>query len=121
MTLKDIINNEEKLLKIDEKYKHSLSFNEVVRLRRYMKIVGDITNVYFDLIDSYHNSIKFDGTTSEVVNDLYEYNDTLQNNEVDSDLINMNEIIGFINIIAEKYNITFFVDNNKEENIISEN
>lgn len=117
MTLKEIINNEEKLLKIDDRYKHVLTFNEVVRLKRYMKKVGDITNVYFELIEGYHNNIKMDGTTSEIVSDMYNYNDTLQSSEVDSDLINMNEVIGFINIISEKYNISFSDEN--DENIES--
>ena len=111
MSLKEIIEYEEKLLIIDNKYKHNLTFNEVVRLKRYMKKVGDITNIYFDLINSYHKEIAYPTSgsvaTSDIVNDMYDYNDMLQNSEVDSDLINMNEIIGFINIIAEKYSIEF--------------
>lgn len=117
MTLKEIINYEEKLLKIDDKYKYSLTFNEAVRLKRYMKKVGDITNVYFELIEDYHKSLRIEGATSDIVNDMYSYNDTLQASEVDSDLINMNEVIGFINIISEKYNITF--SDETDENIES--
>ena len=114
---KEIINYEEKLLKIDDKYKYSLTFNEAVRLKRYMKKVGDITNVYFELIEDYHKSLRIEGATSDIVNDMYSYNDTLQASEVDSDLINMNEVIGFINIISEKYNITF--SDETDENIES--
>lgn len=121
MTLKEIISQEEKLLKIDDKYKHDLSFNEVVRLKRYMKSVGDITDIYFDLINSYHANIKEDKkpselTTNDIINDMYSYNDTLQQCEVETDLINMNEIIGFINIISEKYNIEFNSEIETSEN-----
>lgn len=121
MTLKEIITQEEKLLKIDDKHKHDLTFNEVVRLKKYMKYVGDITDIYFDLINSYHTNIKeekkpsCDITTTDIINDMYSYNDTLQQCEVEPDLINMNEIIGFINIISEKYNIEFNSENETSE------
>lgn len=109
MTLKEIITQEEKLLKIDDKHKHELTFNEVVRLKKYMKYVGDITNIYFELIHSYNTNVKpsSETTTNDIINEMYSYNDALQQCEVETDLINMNEIIGFINIISEKYNIEF--------------
>ena len=120
MTLKEIISQEEKLLKIDDKYKHKLTFNEVVRLKGYMEKVSKITNVYFELINSYHKDITYPTSgsvsTSDIVNDMYEYNDVLQKSEVDTDLINMTEIIGFINIISEKYSIVFNSENKTIEN-----
>jgi hypothetical protein len=121
MTLKEIINTEEKLLIIDERYKQKLSFNEVVRLKRYMANVGEITDTYFELIEGYHKTIVHDNksvsnTTSDIVNDMYEYNDSLQSSEVDVDLINMNEIIGFINILSEKYAIDFPSETMTNEN-----
>lgn len=115
MTLKEIIAQEERLLIIENAHKHELTLNEVVRLKRYMRIVSEVTDVYFDLINSYHCNIKeekpINETTSEIINEMYSYNDMLQQSEVDSDLINMNEIIGFINIISEKYNIVFCEEN----------
>lgn len=115
MTLKEIILIEEKLLKINDKHKYQLTFNEVVRLKRYMVKVGDITNIYFELINDYHkDKTNEDVTSSEKVNDLYKYNDSLQESDVDNDLMNMNEIVGFINIISEKYLIDF----NNENKII---
>jgi len=120
MTLKEIIQQEEKLLKIDDKYKHKLTFNEVVRLKGYMRKVGEITNIYFELINSYHKDIAYPTSgsvsTSDIVNDMYDYNDLLQQSEVDTDLINMTEIIGFINIISEKYSIVFNLENKTIEN-----
>lgn len=115
MKLKEIISQEEKLLKIDDKYKHMLTFNEVVRLKGYMEKVSKITNVYFELINSYHKDIAYPTSgsvsTSDIVSDMYEYNDMLQQSDVDTDLINMTEIIGFINIISEKYSIYFNSEN----------
>lgn len=120
MTLKEIIQQEEKLLKIDDKYKHKLTFNEVVRLKGYMRKVGEITNIYFELINSYHKDIAYPTSgsvsTSDIVNDMYDYNDLLQQSEVDTDLINMTEIIGFINIISEKYSIVFNLESKTIEN-----
>lgn len=112
MTLNEIIQTEEKLLILDEKYKTTLTFNEVVRLKRYMKNVADITDTYFELIECYHKTFPYDNrsvssTTSDKVNDMYSYNDTLLSSDVDVDLINVNEIIGFINILSEKYHIVF--------------
>lgn len=119
MTLKEIIGIEEKLLIIDDRYKHQLSFNEVVRLKNYMKIVGDITNIYFELINDYHKNATdktSENKTSDIVTEMYDYNDTLQNSEIDNDLINVNEIIGYINIICEKYSLVFNKENETIEN-----
>ena len=113
MTLNEIIKIEEKLLILNEKYKQELSFNEVVRLKFYMKNIAEITNVYFELIESYQKNTIVENsnknTTSSIVNDMYDYNDKLQQSEVDVDLINLNEIVGFIKIISQKYKIVFSI------------
>jgi hypothetical protein len=108
MKLNEIIENEEKLLILNDKYKHLLTFSEVIRLKRYMTEVGDITNLYFELVEEYHAHVPKEGKkTDELINKIYEYNDTLLGSDVESDLLNMNEIVGFINLIASKYSIVF--------------
>lgn len=94
MILKKLMNIEESLLKINEYCKNTLSFNEIVLLKRYMQEISEITNVYFELIDGYNN------------NDIEDYSKKILATTID-DIINHKEITSFLEKIKEKYLIDF--------------
>lgn len=57
MTVKELIEIEEKLLKFEDKEKFHLEFNDYLKLNKYLTEIGDITNLYFSLVKEYSDSL----------------------------------------------------------------
>lgn len=95
ITLKNIIDIEEKLLLLKTKNKFDLSFNDFLKLEDYINLIGNITNKYFYLTSEFYNeklkNSNLDNSTKK--NELTKYNDMLLNSEID---INIEEILTFI-------------------------
>ena len=101
MTLQELISIEEKLLKLEMFNIFSFHFNEIVVLKQYLKEIGEVTSLYFELVEEYGNTIKTehsDKSYEEKKQILQEYNDNLLKSEVYS-IENTQEILRFI----EKY------------------
>lgn len=95
ITLKNIIDIEEKLLLLKTKNKFDISFNDFLKLEDYINLIGNITNKYFYLTSEFYNeklkNSNLDNSTKK--NELTKYNDMLLNSEID---INIEEILTFI-------------------------
>ena len=95
ITLKNIIDIEEKLLLLKTKNKFDISFNDFLKLEDYINLLGNITNKYFYLTSEFYNeklkNSNLDNSTKK--NELTKYNDMLLNSEID---INIEEILTFI-------------------------
>lgn len=95
ITLKNIIDIEEKLLLLKTKNKFDISFNDFLKLEDYIKLIGNITNKYFYLTSEFYNeklkNSNLDNSTKK--NELTKYNNMLLNSEID---INIEEILTFI-------------------------
>lgn len=95
ITLKNIIDIEEKLLLLKTKNKFDISFNDFLKLEDYINLIGNITNKYFYLTSEFYNeklkNSNFDNSTKK--NELTKYNNMLLNSEID---INIEEILTFI-------------------------
>ena len=94
MKLKDIIKIEEELLKIDDNngvFNHDI--NVVVLTTNYIKIIGDITNIYFGMLEQYASQIETQNcdyqTKLKIVED---YNQKLLNTDINIELISNNFI-----------------------------
>lgn len=95
ITLKNIIDIEEKLLLLKTKNKFDISFNDFLKLEDYINLIGNITNKYFYLTSEFYNeklkNSNLDNSTKK--NELTKYNNMLLNSEID---INIEEILTFI-------------------------
>ena len=58
ITLKELIDIEEKLLQFEEKEKFHLSFDVYIKLQRHLEKIGWITDKYFSLVNEYKDSLK---------------------------------------------------------------
>lgn len=99
ITLGKVIEIEEKLLKIENKYIYSLEFSEVLNLKKYLSEIASITDIYFELLEG-------KGFDSE--DEAIKYNTNILNSEIDDDFINHKKINQFVNYICTKYNIIDF-------------
>ena len=85
MKLKELMTIEEKLLHIQMKYIFTMPFNDIVVLKQHLKDIGDITSIYFELIETYCEKVKTE--QSELPYDekkkiVQEYNDNILNSDV---------------------------------------
>lgn len=74
--------------------KFDLNFNNLLKLKKYEKQVGEITDLFFKSQVEYANKIiKYENYEKL----LTEYHDKLENSEIDFDLSEINDFINKIN------------------------
>lgn len=97
MTINDIIQIEKGLLQIQKDEKFKMDFNDILKVDKYIKKIGEITSLYFETLYEYSETIN-------KIDKLTEYKQKLDGEEVDSEVETViNEIKNFINILSEKY------------------
>ena len=84
------------LLEIEDKHKFKLSFNDMLKLREYIKLVGNITSFYFNIQSEF-----FDVTQD--IHELENFNKRISNEDINVDF-EFNDIVAFINNIGLKIN-----------------
>lgn len=57
ISLNELINVEEKLLKFEETDKFLINFNVYIKLEKYLEEIGYITNCYFSLLKEYEEKL----------------------------------------------------------------
>ena len=85
MKLKELMNIEERLLHIQMTHMFDMPFNDIVLLKNHLKEIGDITSIYFELVEEYCEKDKVeqsDLSYDEKKNIVQEYNDNILNSEV---------------------------------------
>lgn len=87
MKLKELINIEEKLLIFEEQYKFNLSVQDYIILNNCLNNIGEITSIYFKLIESYHNElVNAKSVETDIKILLKEYNDKLLCGDISCDV-----------------------------------
>lgn len=87
MKLIDVIKIEEKLLIFEEKYKHNIEFQDYINLSNCLNNIGNITSVYFSLIESYNDFInKTEIDMDKIKQMLSEYNNKLLNSSIQCEI-----------------------------------
>lgn len=84
------------LLEIDDKHKFKLSFNEMLKLRDYLKVIGDLTSFYFNIQSDFFKKV-------QDVKELEKFNERISKEEIEVDF-DFGKIISFINDIGKKIN-----------------
>ena len=84
------------LLEIDDKHKFKLSFNEMLKLRDYLKIIGELTNFYFNIQSDFFKK-------TQDVKELEKFNNRISKEEIEIDF-DFDKFVSFINEIATKIN-----------------
>lgn len=96
-TINELIKIEEILLKVESLYKFELTLNELIKITKYLKDIGFITDLYFSTQYQYSQTIcNYDIECNEK---LVEYKKFLSECELD---IDVSEYIDFINGIKNK-------------------
>lgn len=99
MKLTEIFDLEEKLLYFEDKNKYNIPFNDYLLLDKILTDIGNITNRYFQLINSYNTMLIDEKKTYDERRNLIEdYNKNALNDDIE---INLNEI----NKFKKKYSI----------------
>lgn len=94
MTLRELINIEEKLLQFENDNKFKVNFNDYIALINCLKNIDEITSNYFLLMEDYDIELqKLGMTLDEYKNTLKEYNDKLLNSNVECEVENGLNII----------------------------
>ncbi len=95
MKLKELINIEENLLIFEEQYKFNLSVQDYIILNNCLNNIGEITSIYFKLIESYHNELINEKSVEiDIKTLLKEYNDKLLCGDI---LCDVNDGLNIIN------------------------
>lgn len=95
MTVKNLMEAEKQLLMIENSdKKFDLNFNDLLKLKKYEKQVGEITDLFFKSQVEYANKV-IKHENYETL--LAEYHDKLENSEIDFDLSEINDFINKIN------------------------
>ena len=105
ITIGELMVIERFLLEIDVRFKFELSFSEALKLYNYLKDVGRITNLYFNLQNEHY--AKFNDLVA-----LQEYKNKIYADEIEFDTDEMKK---FIDDIYER------VDNPEFKNIVLKN
>jgi len=84
------------LLEIEDKHKFKLSFNEMLKLRDYLKVIGDITNFYFNIQSDFFKK-------TQDVKELEKFNERISKEEIDVDF-DFDKLVSFINEVVMKIN-----------------
>lgn len=95
MTVRNLMEVEKQLLMIENSdKKFDLNFNDLLKLKKYEKQVGEITDLFFKSQVEYANKIiKYENYEKL----LTEYHDKLENSEIDFDLSEINDFINKLN------------------------
>lgn len=83
-----LINNSDK--------KFELALNDLIKLKQYIKQVGDITDLFFKFQVEYANTVINNKDYEKL---LINYHNKLENDEIDFDLSEINNFINKINSI----------------------
>lgn len=95
ITVKNLMEVEKQLLTIENSdKKFELDLNGLLKLKKYEKQVGEITDLFFKSQVEYANKIIKDENYEKL---LTEYHDKLENSEIDFDLSEINDFINKIN------------------------
>lgn len=95
MTVRNLMEVEKQLLMIENSdKKFDLNFNDLLKLKKYEKQVGEITDLFFKSQVEYANKIIKDENYEKL---LTEYHDKLENSEIDFDLSEINDFINKLN------------------------
>lgn len=96
-TIKRLTEIEKILLKADSEYRYTYTLNELIKSEQYMKEIGSITNLFFEVQFEYSRSLNpYDEEKEEK---LAKYHNFLTEGEIDVD---DTKYIEFINSIKEK-------------------
>ena len=74
------------LLEINDKYKFDLPFNEQYQVHYFLKIIGDITDYFFEIQNTFYGEIKNQ-------DELQNYHDKMMNEEIEFDTTNVLKLI----------------------------
>lgn len=102
--IKTLIELENQLLIFDDKYKLTLPLNTVIRLNNALETIGNITNIYFNLLEKFSSEIALKCVTEDecTLNKLIEdYNNKLQTDIID---FNTDDIVSLIDEIKNYIN-----------------
>ena len=105
ITVEKLMIVERFLLEIENRFKFDLSFENVRVLYDYLKTVGRVTNLFFQLQEQHYNKFKDKDK-------LKEYHDKLMNEEVHLDVSKM---LRFIDLIVDA------VEDEEFKNIVAKN
>ena len=95
ITVKNLMEVEKQLLTIENSdKKFELDLNGLLKLKKYEKQVGEITDLFFKSQVEYANKIIKDENYEKL---LTEYHGKLENSEIDFDLSEINDFINKIN------------------------
>lgn len=97
VTVKEIMDVEKSLLELDSKYRYTYSFDELVRSERYIKEIGEITDIFFSVQNDYKHTLN--NNDDDFEQKLIAYNNKLLTDEINIDLA---PYLDFINHIKEK-------------------
>jgi hypothetical protein len=84
------------LLEIDDKHKFKLSFNEMLKLRDYLNVIGNITDFYFNIQSDFFKKV-------QDVKELEKFNNRISKEEIEIDF-DFDKLVSFINEIVAKIN-----------------
>jgi len=97
-TIKELIDIEDELLKLNSKYKFEYSLDELITSNQYLEEIGKITDIFFKTQIEYGEKIdKTDADTYK--RKLTEYRNKLINNNIN---IDTSKYISFLNNIKLK-------------------
>lgn len=95
MTVRNLMEVEKQLLMIENSdKKFDLNLNELLKLKKYEKQVGEITDLFFKSQVEYANKVIKHENYERL---LTEYHDKLENGEIDFDLSEINDFINKLN------------------------
>jgi len=95
VTIKILIDLEKKLLDIDNSdLKYSLELNDLLLLKKYLKSIGEITDLFFNSQVDYANKIKDEENYADL---LISYREKLLKNNINFDITDVKEFINRIN------------------------
>lgn len=97
VTIKILIDLEKKLLDIDNSdLKYSLELNDLLLLKKYLKSIGEITDLFFNLQVDYANTIKDEENYADL---LISYREKLLKSNINFDITDAKNFINKINSI----------------------
>ena len=97
VTIKILIDLEKKLLDIDNsELKYNLEWNDLLLLKKYLKSIGEITDLFFNSQVDYANTIKDEENYADL---LISYREKLLKSNINFDITDAKNFINKINSI----------------------
>lgn len=97
-TIKKLMTIEEILLKADNDYRYSYTLDELIKSEKYIKEIGEITNLFFTVQIEY--SKVCNAKDNEYKQNLVNYHNKLISNQIDIDIT---KYIDFLTSMKNKY------------------